>query len=375
MPGRTRLALLLCVVVLAGCAPRVQAATAGHDRRADLQSLVDQWRQRVPVPAVSVAVDMPGSARWLAAGGTATADGADRVRPDARFRTGSTTKTFVATVVLQLVEEGALRLGDPLERFVPAVPAAADITVRDLLGHTSGIPDYVQAAGLNDRLLDAPDEIWSVDDVLALVADRDREFEPGSGWSYSNTNYVLLGEVIRSVTGQTWADEVTRRIIEPLGLTDTVIPHGATATHVIPGSIDVDGDGFSDVVATDPWPALESTEGPAGAMVSTAADLATFAGALFRGDLVAPSSLAQMVEKNPFGARHAGYGLGVEITEPDFATTVWGHGGSMPGYRAAMWYVPDHDIVIVVLTNEYRSNPSDLAELLLRRITRDRGTD
>jgi CubicO group peptidase (beta-lactamase class C family) len=134
----------------------------------------------------------------------------------------------------------------------------------------------------------------------------------------------------------------------------------------------MDGD-VENVETGGPWPALETAEGPAGAVVSTAGDLAVFAGALFRGRLLRPDTLKQMVAEGPHHPRNANYGLGVEISRPDYRLTVWGHGGFTIGFKSALWYVPTQDLVVVVLANDARANTSDLAELVVRTELAERG--
>jgi D-alanyl-D-alanine carboxypeptidase len=289
------------------------------------------------------------------------------VTADAQFRIASITKLFVATVVLQLAQENRLRLDDVLSRYVSSFPGGDRITLRHLLNHTSGVPDFELADGFGEGLLADRQRRWRTDEILALVTGVRPDFPPGTRYSYSNTGYVLLGEVIRAVTGATWAAEVRRRIIDPLHLVHTYVAGAEPVPGgVLPGFYDTDNDGDQENVETgQPWPSLETAEGPASAIVSTAADLATFGAALFRGRLLAPASLRQMLSEGPHHPRNSNYGLGVEITRPDYRTTVWGHGGALPGFRSVLWYLPQRDMVIVVLANDWRANPQDLAELVL----------
>jgi D-alanyl-D-alanine carboxypeptidase len=363
-----RPATLALLAVLGLAATIALAAVAGSTTNppaaaANAQAIVDRWRTRTPVHAVTVAIGGPGAAvRTITSG----RDGDQPVEPDARFRAGSITKTFVATVIVQLVDEHRVDLDDRLSRYVRATPWG-DVTLRQLLNHTGGVPDYAQAAGFTDDLLDRPARQWTTTEVLDLVADRERDFAPGTAYAYSNTDYILLGQVIESVTGQPWAQAVRQRVIDPLGLRDTFVAGVETVPDgTVSGWFDTSGDGYDDRIS-GPWPALDTTEGPAGALVSTAPDLARFARALFDGDLVSPAARREMTTPQPFHPRHSNYGLGVELRRPDYHTTVWGHGGSLPGYRATMWYAPSQRRVIVVLANAYRCNTNDLAQLLLTR--------
>lgn len=360
---------LLAIGLVVGAAASVSAArsqdTAPPDAR--LQHLLDRWRQRADVPAVTLAVDAP-TGRFAGASGTAERGGGAPATADSPFRIASITKMFVAVVALQLVQEGRLGLDDRLAPYVPGFPGGDRITIRQLLNHTSGVPDYGRTAHFGKRLLDDRQRRWSTDEVLALVTGVRPDFAPGTDYLYSNTGYVLLGRVIEAVTGSTWAVEVRRRIIDPLGLRHTFVAGAEPVPGgVLPGYFDIDNDGDQENIETGrPWPSLETTEGAAGAIVSTAPDLVVFGGALFRGRLVAPAVLRQMVAGGPHHPRNSNYGLGVEITRPDYRTTVWGHGGFIPGFRSALWYVPQQDLVVVALANDSRANPQDLAELVMR---------
>jgi D-alanyl-D-alanine carboxypeptidase len=343
---------------------------ARADAATDLHQLVDRWRQRAGVPAVTMAVDAPGRPPVIIAAGTAERGGGAALTVNAPFRVASITKLFVATVVLQLVQEGRIGLDDALARHVTGYPGADGITVRQLLSHTSGVPDYGLADGFGRQLLADRERRWRTDEVLALVAGARPDFPPGTDHRYSNTGYVLLGQVIDAVTGSTWAAEIRRRIIEPLHLRHTFIAGAEPVPGgVLPGYFDADNDGDQENVETGgPWPSLETTEGPAGAIISTAPDLAAFADALFHGRLLGPESLRRMVADGPHHPRNSNYGLGVEISRPDYRTVMWGHGGALPGFRSGLWYAPQHDVTVVVLTNDYRANPQDLAELVLRAV-------
>jgi D-alanyl-D-alanine carboxypeptidase len=368
---RVLLGLLLgaaLVAATAGCVRTAGTDVSAATPDARLQLLLDRWRQRAAAPAVTVAVDGPGRPRLVAASGTPGRGGGAPVRADARFRVASVTKMYLATVVLQLVDEGRIRLDDRLAEHVPSFRGGDGVTIRQLLNHTSGIPDYDRSQRYFRRLLADREHRWSTDEVLGIIAGLRPEFSPGTDYSYSNTGYILLGRVIDAVTGSTWAVEIRRRILDPLHLRHTYVAGFEPARgSVLPGYIDIDEDGEQDNVETGrPWPALETSEGAAGAIVSTASDLASFGDALFHGRLLPAAMLRQMTTEGPHHPRNSGYGLGLEILRPDYRTTIWGHGGFTLGFRAALRYVPRHDRVIVVLVNDVRADPQDLAELVLR---------
>lgn len=351
-----------------GCTPSPDPVAGGSTTQAR-QTVMDRWRFRAEAPAVVVGVQEGDLATWVGASGTSERDGHDAVDPTATFRIASITKVFVAVVALQLVEEGRLNLDEPLSAYRPALPYG-QVTIRQLLNHTSGIPDYSQTPNLGQELLADRDRRWSSTEVIALIENNKPQFPAGTDYQYSNTGYVLLAEVISAVTGTTWAQQVRDRILDPLHLDSTFIP-GMEPVSVRPlaGYFDTDNDGDEENVETDgTWLALETSEGPAGAMVSNAKDLLSFGDALFHGQLLQPRSLEAMVAEGQFHPRNSNYGLGLEILRPDYQTTIWGHGGYLPGFKSVLWYVPSRDAVIVVLTNTSRANPPDLAELIMRTL-------
>jgi D-alanyl-D-alanine carboxypeptidase len=359
----------LALLIAAGGCQSSPAQEAGPTSPPEtLQTTLDKWRLRGDIPAVVVGVAQSGGRTWLGASGTPERAGSVAVTAEARFRIASITKVFVAVVVLQLVEEGKLELDDPLSRFLPDYPTQGGVTIRQLLNHTSGIPDYSMSDDFKKDLLNDRERRWTTADVLALVKDKEPDFAPGTDYSYSNTDYILLGEVISKIAGRSWAHEVRRRILDRLNLDSTYVAGSEQVPEpVIPGYFDADNDGYVENIETGgPWPALETSEGPAGAIISTAPDMLAFGDALFKGRLVREPALRAMVAEGPYHPRFSNYGLGVEILHPDYRTTIWGHGGFLPGFKSALWYVPSRDTVIVVLANDARANPADLAELLMR---------
>jgi D-alanyl-D-alanine carboxypeptidase len=357
MSIRASSAVLVAAVVLSGIAA---AAVAPPRPAGDTQTIIDMWRRRAAVPAVSVALQT-GSSQATYVSGSAT--------PASQFRVASITKMFVAAVVMQLVEEGRLDLDARAGTVAPGLPVGGDRTIRQLLNHTSGLPDY-GVPDFSQSLVDQRDRRWTADAVLRTLDGRSDTFTAGTDWQYSNTNYVVLGEVITGVTGRPWHAELRTRILGPLDLNDTYVAgyEPARGTGLVAEAyFDIDNDGVFEDVEAGSWPALETSEGPAGALVSTAADVATFTRALFSGDLVSDTTLRMMVAGSGFPRRFDDYGLGLELRRPDFSTDVWGHGGFLPGYRSTTWHVPEENLTTTILINDSRADPADLAQLLLQR--------
>jgi D-alanyl-D-alanine carboxypeptidase len=306
------------------------------------------------VPGILVHVKDPHHpARRHAAGVDDLATGTG-LRPTARYRIGSVTKTFVATVVLQLVDEGRLSLDAPVAKRLPHLLANGNrITVRQLLNHTSGLPDFVQDSEHFAGIVQ--NRIWAPRELVALAERHPQLFAPGSAWSYSNTNYVVAGLLIKAVTGHSLARELNRRIFSPLRLGHTSFPvangrlgghhaHGYVSTEAIPTT---DG-GRHDVTGYNP-----SHAWAAGAIVSNAADLSRFYRALMNGRLLGRPLLREMtttVAEDPTDPNSFHYGLGLRRVN-DTCGANWGHDGTTFGYRGmAYWNARTGRTVVIAST-------------------------
>ncbi|MFB7474039.1 serine hydrolase domain-containing protein [Kitasatospora sp. NPDC056184] len=281
-----------------------------------------------------------GRRTWRDSAGVTDLDSRRPARADGRFRIGSVTKTFVSTVVLQLVDEGKLRLDDPVERHLPGVvPNGGAITLRHLLNHTSGLDDYLDdprflfkgEESLRTFLAGRRWQDYRPAELIEAGVGRPPHFPPGRGWHYSNTNYILVGEVVRKVTGHRWQREVERRIVEPLRLKDTVFPGSS------PGVPGPHAHGYArlpegpvDITLINP-----TVGDAAGNGISTTADLNRFHAALFGGALLSPARFAEMTTVVPATDLDAHYGLGL-IRYDLPCGEVWGHTGGVPGY-STVW--------------------------------------
>jgi D-alanyl-D-alanine carboxypeptidase len=276
-----------------------------------------------------------------------------------RFRIASTTKAFVATVMLQLVGEGRVSLDDSVERWLPGVVSGngndgGDVTVRQLLNHTSGLFNYTaDFPAITSREGFEADRYttWTDEQLVEIAMRHAPDFEPGAKWAYSNTNYILAGMIIEKATGRSWQQEVTRRIVRPLGLRDTLTPG---AQFRIPGPHLRGYSGFG-----EPGPAIDVTDfnptaaGAAGAMISTTGDVSRFFSALLGGRLLHPAQLAEMkatvraAELDPVwpGAR---YGLGLMEIPLSCGGVYYSHAGDLAGYTTRDGASADGRRVVVV---------------------------
>ncbi|MDN5725112.1 MAG: beta-lactamase family protein [Propionibacteriales bacterium] len=247
------------------------------------------------------------------------------------FRIGSITKTFVATVVLQLGDEQLVDLDASVETYLPGVVrGGAGITVRQVLQHTSGIPDYMKDEGWSTNRWRGSDRYanFSPDELLRQAFTRPPDFPPGHRFRYSNTNYVVAGMLIESVTGRDYGTEIEKRVLQPLALTGTMLP-GSDPRLPEPAMravMDVPGTASTDVTEQN-----ETLDWAAGEMISTSADLATFFDALLGGRLLSQQTLDQMRTTVPMGMGFH-YGLGLERFDLPCGGQLWGHGGQLLGY-------------------------------------------
>ncbi|GAA2707825.1 MULTISPECIES: serine hydrolase domain-containing protein [Streptomyces] len=349
--GKTAVvAALLAGAVL----PQVAAAPAdaATPRTTALQQALDST-VAAGVPGAVIEV-REGRKVWRGTSGVAELGSGRSVKVEAgdRFRAGSVTKSFVATVVLQLVEEGKVRLDDPVERHLPGlVPPGAHgerVTVRQLLNHTSGLPDF-----LTDVLLQKPDAIrtlrtadYTPRELVALAVEKGWKFDPGAkgAWAYSNTNYVVLGLLVERLTGHSLGQELNRRIIHPLHLSGTSFP----TTPQLPPGPHLNGYEWLDGPTATPTDLTEFSPAAiwsAGTLISTTHDLNTFFRALADGKLLPPRLMREMHTMQPMGPDRAGrsYGLGLEgtINYCGKDAPVWGHSGSVAGYNTFSFTTAD----------------------------------
>jgi D-alanyl-D-alanine carboxypeptidase len=309
-------AALACTAVLVG------AGTASDDPI--LQHAADRLIATSDIPAVITLVEQNGERTIVSAGEAEI--GGRKARPNDSFWAGSITKSFVATVVMQLVAEHKLRLDNRLSKLLPGrFRQGRKIRLRNLLNHTSGIPDYMRlslwatAVAKNQRVVISP---WR---LVSSAARLPLEFRPGSRASYSNTNYLVLAEILNRVTGRSVGALLRERIIGPLGLTSTRYEPGRRVLR------DGDVHGY-DVASSPPIDVSEySLGGPwaDGALVSNAPDLATFFVALLQGKLVPPRLVAEMEKIVP---QSHGEGLGLYRLPSPCGRWFYGHTGGTPGY-------------------------------------------
>ena len=283
---------------------------------------------------------------------------------DGEVRIGSNTKTFVAVVVMQMVQEGKVGLDEPIEIYLPGLIKgegidASKITVRQLLQHTSGLPEYTDTVPGRSDIFQIKDHYAQPRDLLDTALSKPAAFEPGTQWAYTNTNYVVLGMLIERVSQRPVGEQIDQRIIKKLGLSHTYFPapgdRSIKGTHPQGYHLSAEGK-LEDITEMDPawgW--------AAGAMVSTPSELNTFFQAVFDGRLLTQASIDEMKKGVDASSRFGPgvvYGLGLIGTPLSCGGTSWGHGGTIHGYQTNDAVGPDGTAVTIAVT----AMPSAIAD-------------
>ncbi|OLF13611.1 serine hydrolase domain-containing protein [Actinophytocola xanthii] len=362
-------ATALAVALLAGAAPaHATASPARPELQEAIEEMVDDGFTGVQLRVH----DQRGD--WVGSAGVRRLGGAAKPPTNGRFRAGSVTKTFTATVVLQLVAEGRVGLDSPVVEYLPGFGLDPRITVRMLLQHTSGVfnytgeyyPDGTVVPGIptaGKEWVENRFHTYRPEELVRFALARPARFEPGTDWSYSNTNYTLAMLVVEEVTGRSYAEEIQRRIVRPLGLSGTVAPgtspeipgpHAHGYYHYEGRTVDVTRQNPSWVPG-------------AGDLISTTRDLHRFTAALTSGRLVPAPLLAEMQRPHP----SSGYGLGLFVLDlGPGCGTVLNHNGHVQGYATLMYTTPDGSRTIEASLTFPEGLDSSLAEAYEKAVER-----
>ena len=357
------LAVPLVAAIALGAAGGVASAAPSKGEAESLKSRA-QGLVGAGYPAVLAAVtDSKGESAGVAVGkGSLEAGQAPPL--DGEVRIGSNTKTFVAVVVMQMVQEGKVGLDEPIETYLPGLIKgegidASRITVRQLLQHTSGLPEYTDTVPGRSDIFQIKDHYAQPRDLLDTALSKPAAFEPGTQWAYTNTNYVVLGMLIERVSQRPVGEQIDQRIIKKLGLSHTYFPapgdRSIKGTHPQGYHLSAEGK-LEDITEMDPawgW--------AAGAMVSTPSELNTFFQAVFDGRLLTQTSIDEMKKSVDASSRFGPgvvYGLGLIGTPLSCGGTSWGHGGTIHGYQTNDAVGPDGTAVTIAVT----AMPSAIAD-------------
>ncbi|MCP4221500.1 MAG: beta-lactamase family protein [bacterium] len=327
----------------------------------DLQATLTELPKAIGFPGVTAAVILPDNRCISLAGGLADMEENIPMKPEHRIFLGSIGKTYLSPIILQLMDAGKLKLDDKVSRFLgkekwfAKIPNHADLTIDMLLTHTGGIPEYV-----SDKffavLMKNRDKIWKPEELLAFIHNAKPVHPAGKGWSYSDSDYILLGMIIEKITGNTFYEELTERILKPHGFSDTEPsdkkkPAGICALYTsdnkppfsIPAKTVIKGE----CVINPQW------EWTGGGLITTTSDMAKYLKALMEGKIISPKLVALMKqardEKTGQPAK-SGYGFGLEVMDSPHGT-LYGHRGTMIGCRSIVQYVPKYGFAIALQIN------------------------
>lgn len=351
---------LICFSYLVACGDSSDMDETCKTLKNSLQTAFDSKLADSGSKGAAIAVITPSCGAWSFAVGNST--DSEPMRPDMVLRIGSNTKTVIAALVLELVEEGELTLDDTLDQFFPSFPNGSNITVRQLLNHSSGLFNYTDDETFQQIHAAEPRKMWAPQELVDRGTANAPYFQPGGGAKYSNTGFILAGMLIEQLTNESVGDEVRRRFLTPLELTSTSFE----------GEEDIIGTLAHSYTSTgaDITTAYDSSWGwSAGAMVATAGDLARWALALYGGDVLSENSLTEMLTFIPTEISGLRYGLGAfEFSEALTIEKAWGHTGSVHGTHSQMLYLIDKKSVVVAIVNQDDAEPGTFTAAALNLI-------
>jgi D-alanyl-D-alanine carboxypeptidase len=356
--------LVLCLLIFTlsfSCSaqPTSKTEKANDALRQKLQEKLNELHAGGKFPGATVGLALADGTFMGLAVGLSNVESKTLMTPRDLMLQGSVGKTYVAAVALQLVQEKKLGLDDPIEKYLGGekwfrrLPNARDITVKMLMNHTSGLVRYEFKEQFTKDLTANPDKVWKPEELVSYILDTAAPFAAGQGWDYSDTNYIVLGMIIERITGRAYYQELTRRILAPLGLRETVASDRRAIPNLSQGYAGKDNPfGGADAMIKGGRMIINPQfEWTGGGIASTTEDLARWAKLLYEGKAFEPALLGKMLEGVP--ARlgpEAKYGLGV-IIRPTVLGQSYGHSGFFPGYITEVMYFPEAKVAIAAQVN------------------------
>lgn len=361
--------ILLALPVLA----QTPAVTDSPALRQKLQAKLDEWHKNGKFPGATVGVTLADGASFGLATGHSDLQSNKPMRPGDLMMAGSVGKTYAAAVAMQLVREGKFALDDRIEKYLGSepwflrLPNAKDITIRQLMNHTSGLVRYEFKDQFTKDLTANPGKTWKPQELIAYILDTQAPFEAGKGWDYSDTNYIVLGMIMEKVTGKKFYDLAEKRVLTPLKLDNTRPSDSREIKGLVQGYAGADNPfgGKDAVIENGKFIINPQFEWTGGGYAATTQDLARWAKMMYEGRGFPPEMLPEMLNgaAAPMLGRETKYGLGVIIRQTR-AGTSYGHSGFFPGYMTDMMYFPEHKIAVAVQVNT--SVPQNLGKPLGR---------
>ena len=357
LPVQKRKLSICIVVIILGVGARARGEDLSADLKGQIDSTVTQVLVALDVPSASIAIVKDGRIAYLHAYGDAILEPRAAARPEMRYSIGSISKQFTATAILMLAEQGKLSLDDPVARFIPDLTRAKEVTIRQLLSHTSGYQDYWPQDYVPPFML----QTVTAKDILDRWARKPLDFDPGTQWQYSNTNFVIAGLIAEKVSGMPLLEFLSKKIFVPLGMKSVMNIDQNRLT-------ETDATGYARYALGPLRPAVKEGKGwlfAAGELAMPAEDLAKWDVGIMDQRLLKPASYREfereVVLKNGLGTR---YGLGVDVMAQQGHRAI-AHDGEVSGFTAHNVVFPDDRAAVVVLTNE---DSIDAPERIARKI-------
>ncbi len=342
-----------------------------HPKNFEYQKALDEYKKNTHSPGTILLVHKPTEDLWIGNSGKSNLEHSTALTTTSQFRTGSVTKMFTAVVILKLFEQGKLSLEDNLSVLLPItrgnIPQAEKITVRHLLAHLSGITDPPnESLRYQADIINNPTAMYAmpVNEMLeTYVYGKELHFTPGTGYSYSNTNYWLLGSIAEQISGKSLQLLMDEFIFTPLQLTHTYVEK-RDDRNVTRGYADLYGNGV--LLDVSIWDKAEGDGQADGGLITTAKDLYLFMDGLFGEKLVSATTLQEMkkIQLPTCNTPACEYGLGLEIWHTG-AGTAYGHNGSLVGVEAnVLYYENTHGISVLYKNNGNGSDKSWLDQIM-----------
>ena len=354
--------ILIASLFIFGC------QTEKDKKEAQIRSELQKIIQEVGIPGINLAISLPDEEIWTIAEGYSDKEKQALMQPEDVMFSGSTGKTFCAAIILQLQDEGKLNVDDSLSKYFGSeewfkkIPNAESITLRMLLNHTTGFERYEFDDSISIKLKENPDKIWTGEERLSHIYGKPALHEPGKGWAYSDTNYIILGMLIEKLIGNEYYSELEKRFFQPLKLESTFPGNSRKIERLIPGySIYSKAFAVPEKVLLDDGrfafnPQMEFT---GGGIACTASDLANWGRLYYSGKLFTQDSYRLMITPAAFRTTlddNAKYGMACIIWNNDGVVS-FGHTGFFPGYVTIVEYIPRQDICIAMQWNTDKKNP------------------
>lgn len=357
--------IFICLVFLLYCNKTPESKYTFENLEKELQLKLDELQQKEGFPGVTMAVVFSDGKYVSLASGFADIELKKKMNPKDRILMGSIGKTYVAAVAIQLIKERKFSLDDKIilylgnERWFRRLPNGEDITINMLMNHSGGLPRYVLKKNFWKMLNQSPDKVWKPEELIAFILDERPLYPAGKGWAYTDTDFILLGMIIEKVTGNTFYEELKKRILIPFNLKDTSpsdkrklkgLAQGYTGNRISPFDLP------EKMVVNDTYVINPQFEWTGGGLITNSLDLAKYIKLLMEGEVISREYLdimKQPVNEKTGKPDSTGYGLGLAVWQTEHGIT-YGHRGTMPGYGSIMEYVPKYGFSIALQINTDR---------------------